>query len=183
MKTKIIIVCVVFFSFPALAADQLNKENAQSTQLNYRQETAVQYQARVKPDDTSAMLQAMQRYRFTKENTLRVRRMLKDAQQQELPTTPITDKVSEGIAKKIDEDTIVRAAVRVLERYQNAYRRASTLTTDKQLARQLGRTLAGAYTAGLKDEDCARIMTRLRTRTRKNGAKVSMAIAACPCNW
>lgn len=162
-KMAVLTGCILFVSSSAFAADQLNDE---SVQLSFQKEATTEYRARVDPGDTPAVLQAMQRYQFRHENTLRVRNMIQEAQQQGVPTVPITDKVFEGIAKKINEDNIVQAVGRVLARYENAYRRASTLITDKQQARQLGQTIAETYTAGMKEEDCARVMTRLQTRLR-----------------
>ena len=164
MKKGIIItVCILLVSSSSFAVDL---QDDGSTQHQSQARATIQSQERIDPDSTPAVLQAMQRYQFRHENTLHVRNMIQDAQQKGLPASPITDKVYEGIAKNIDEDRIIQAVERVSERYENAYRQANTLSTDKEQARQLGQTIAEAYTAGLKEEDCARIITQLQTRTR-----------------
>ncbi|MBU3982196.1 MAG: hypothetical protein KJ985_01655, partial [Proteobacteria bacterium] len=161
-KMTALTACILLVSSPAVAADLTNDE---STQLQPREQATIHYQVQVDPDGTPAMLQAMQQYQFRHENTIRVRSMIQDAKQHGLPTDPLMHKVYEGIAKKANEDNIVQAVKRVQSRYEHAYQQASTLTKDKQQAKQLGQIIADAYTAGLKEQDCAQIMTQLQART------------------
>ncbi|MBU1453539.1 MAG: hypothetical protein KKD01_02335, partial [Proteobacteria bacterium] len=155
--------CILLVSSHAYAVDLPNDE---STQFQFQEEVIVQHQARVDSDGIPAMLQAMQQYQFRHENVVRVRSMIEDSQQQGLPADPMMHKVYEGMAKKIKEENIVRAVKQVQERYETAYRQAKTLTKDSQLAKQLGEVIAEAYTAGLKEEDCAQIMSQLQVRAR-----------------
>jgi hypothetical protein len=108
----------------------------------------------------------MNREQFRNTNVVRIQKIIEEAQQEGLPTKPLTDKVYEGIAKNVTEERIVQAVTTVRNRYSNAYRRARELATNTDRERQLGDLIARTYSAGLTEEDCDTIMTALQTRTR-----------------
>ena len=100
-----------------------------------------------------------------------------EAQKDGLPTKPLTDKVYEGIAKNIEEDVIVQAVTRVRNRYRHAYRQAQELAVDPEQEELLGNLIAGAYTAGLTEEDCDAILAALQTRTRTANQRQDQELA------
>ena len=140
---------------------------ADGTALQAQEQTQTVSQAQVDPDETPALLQAMQQYRFTQSHVLHVQNMVQEAQKQGIPTDPLIDKVYEGMAKKINEEKIIQAANRVQHRYENAYRNAAELTENQEEINTLGTVIAEAQTAGLGDQDRDRIMTQLQKRIRK----------------
>jgi len=137
-----------------------------NTELISQEQAREVFQAQLDKDDMPALLQAMNREAFSHANIVRVQQIIEEAEKEGLPTEPLTDKVYEGIAKTVDEDSIVGAVIRVRHRYAYAYRRAGELVVDADQEKILGNLIAGAYTAGLTEEECDSIMAALQTRTR-----------------
>ena len=137
-----------------------------NTELISQEQAREVLQAQLDKDDMPALLQAMNREAFSHANTVRVQQIIEEAEKEGLPTEPLTDKVYEGIAKTVDEDSIVEAVIRVRHRYAYAYQRAGELAVDADQEKIIAKLIAGAYTAGLTEEECDSIMTALQTRTR-----------------
>ena len=132
-------------------------------------ETVLQTQDRTQDQidkDDPAYLQAMHQHQFREQNALHIQNMVQEAQMKGLPTEPMQSKVHEGIAKRADEEAIVRAVEQVQNRYENAYQHARGLFDDPQQVRSMGNHFAEANAAGLTNEDAARIMEQLQDRTR-----------------
>ena len=146
----------------ASASEPLVANTASGSQEQAREVSPAQLDI----DDMPALLQAMNREAFSHANIVRVQQIIEEAEKEGLPTEPLTDKVYEGIAKTVDEDSIVGALLRVRHRYAYAYRRAGELEVDQDREKILGDLIAGAYTAGLTEEECDLIMAALQTRTR-----------------
>ncbi|MEH6451939.1 MAG: hypothetical protein V7782_02750 [Psychromonas sp.] len=117
--------------------------------------------------DDPAYLQAMHQHQFNKHNAMSIQNMIQDAQVKGLPTEPMQNKVHEGIAKKADEEAIVRAVKQVQNRYENAYQNARGLSEDKQQVQRLGNQFAEANAAGFTNENAAQIMEQLQDQTKE----------------
>ncbi|MDW7772411.1 MAG: hypothetical protein SCH71_05915, partial [Desulfobulbaceae bacterium] len=156
-----------FMIFPAsLLAAAAGSAAAQDTPLQTQERAQIHYQAQLDAEGIPALLQAMQQYRFTNSEMLRVQNMIQEAQEKGVPADPMIAKVYEGMAKKVSEQNIVQAVERVRNRYENAFHRAEALTDDQGQIRTLGTVIAEAQTAGLRNEDCDRIVDQLQDRTR-----------------
>lgn len=191
MKKKYLLtICLLFAAQQAYAADQPLNETVQvqtqgRVQLQDKIHNPVQDKDQLRSQDQlqtndrdqirihdpiekndQAYLQTMHRHQFKEQNIVRIQNMIQDAQKKGLPTEPLMSKIHEGIAKKVNEEQVTLAVERVRNRYENAYQYAATLTTDKQLAGQLGQITAEAMTAGLKDQDCEQLMQQLQIHTR-----------------
>lgn len=174
MKTKhFTLICMLLAGTSFAHADE---PLPLSTELLSQEQAREMYQTLVDNDETPAILQAMHREQFRHANIVRVQKEIEDAQKDGLPTTPLTDKVYEGIAKNIDEEAIVRAVTRVRNRYAHAYRQAHELVVDPEQEELLGNLIADAYTAGLTEEDCDTILAALQTRTRTKNQRLDQEL-------
>ncbi len=83
-----------------------------------------------------------------------------------MPQGPLVQKVYEGMAKNIKPDNILYATNQVRDRYRTASRYAS-LFSDTQLdTGKLTETIAQAFAAGLKKEDCDQFALVLKEQVR-----------------
>lgn len=151
------------FSSAALADETLVVENPE---LQAQEQARDALQTQIDKNETPALVLAMQREQFRHTNMVRVQKIIEDAKTAGLPTKPLTDKVYEGIAKEVDEERIVQAVSRVRNRHMHAYQQARELAVDPEEEKPLGDLIAGAYTAGLGEEECDAIIVALQTRTR-----------------
>ncbi|MCF6188739.1 MAG: hypothetical protein L3J49_14845, partial [Desulfobulbaceae bacterium] len=110
---------------------------------------------------------------FTQQQVIQVRSMIDTAQQKGLPADAVTNKIHEGIAKRVAPERIVQAAERVTSRYEYGYALAGKLAENKQQVAQLGTTVADGLAAGLSRKDAEKIVGRLQTRAEElNRAKL-----------
>jgi hypothetical protein len=164
MKIKYFTLSIILLTSASIAsADEPLIEN---TELLSQEQAREIFQTQIDKDETPALLQAMHREQFRHTNMVQVQKIIEEAKQEGLPTKPLTDKVYEGIAKNIDEENIVQAITRVRNRYSHAYQQARELVVDPVQEELLGDLIAGAYTAGLEQEECETVMSALKTRTR-----------------
>lgn len=175
MKTNYFtLICMLLVATSVAQADE---PLTQSTELLSQEQATETYQTPVDDDGAAALLQAMYREQFRHANMVQVQEEIEEAQKDGLPTKPLTDKVYEGIAKNIEEDVIVQAVTRVRNRYRHAYRQAQELAVDPEQEELLGNLIAGAYTAGLTEEDCDAILAALQTRTRTANQRQDQELA------
>ncbi len=176
MKNIYVVLIGMFFATCSLAfADEPVTD---AVELQQRSQTREMAQFIVDQEELPALLKAMERQRFTHSNQVRVQKVIQDAKQEGLPTQPLADKVYEGIAKGVDEQRIVQAMTTVRNRYAYAYRQVRQLVDDAADAQVLGKVVAEAYTAGLKQQDCDKIVeelqTRLQTMTRQESRELAL---------
>lgn len=113
------------------------------------------------------LTQAMQQYRISHENQLKIHQEIRLAAQNGIPVDSLVNKVFEGMAKNVDEDRITGAIAQVRMRYENAYRYSQGMAwLDQPAKAEIAQLLSDAQVAGLTDADTAKIMDRLRLRTR-----------------
>jgi hypothetical protein len=167
MKKTIIFLACLLLAAPFAVAEEGSTTAAQEeAALQAQEQQRSRVQEQIDKEETPAYLQAMYQNQFRHENTQRIQNMIEEAQQKGLPTEPMQNKVHEGIAKKADEEAIVRAVEQVQNRYENAYRHAQTLFDEPEQVQSMGNRFAEANAAGLANEDAARIMVQLQNRTR-----------------
>jgi hypothetical protein len=170
MKKSIIFLACLLVAAPfAFAEENESPPGEVSTGLQTHEQIQDQQRTRLQEQvdkDEPAYLRAMHRQQFREQNVLHIQNMVQEAQMKGLPTEPMQNKVHEGIAKKADEEAIVRAVEQVQSRYENAYQHARGLFNDPQQVRSMGNRFAEANAAGLTNKDGVMIMQQLQNRTR-----------------
>ena len=156
--------------------DQLQTPDQDQLRTRDRDQLHDRTQQQVDKDDP-AYVQAMHQHQFREQNVISIQNMIQEAQMKGLPTEPMQNKVHEGIAKKADDEAIVRAVEQVQNRYEYAYQQARGLFNDPQQARSMGNRFAEANAAGLANEDAARIMAQLQNRTRNMNREQAFELA------
>jgi hypothetical protein len=160
-KTIIFLACLLVMAPFAFAEESESPPGEARTVLQTQDQTQEQTNK-----DEQAYLQAMHQHQFREQNVLHIQNMIQEAQTKGLPTEPMQNKVHEGIAKKADEEAIVRAVERVQNRYETAYQHSRGLFDDPQQVRSMGNRFAEANAAGLTNENAAMIMEQLQNRTK-----------------
>jgi len=174
-KIYIILICTFLATASVGYSDEPVTENGDPRS---RERAEEMNQVRTSPDEIPAVVRAIRRERFRNSNVDKIQQTIEKAQQEGLPIKPLTDKVYEGIAKNVDEETIVRAVLQVKTRYRDAYRNARELDLDPEQEKPLGDLIAGAKAAGLANKESEAIMAALlaRTRTMNRGAAQQLSI-------
>jgi len=127
---------------------------------------AAQQQTRVDPEQTPELLETMEQYQFERKYMIQIQSAILEARKQGLPSAPLESKVHEGISKNITDRRIARAVDLVHSRYETAYAQAATITQDKEQRAALGKSLAEANAAGMKESDCQAIVDQLQQQTK-----------------
>ena len=99
-------------------------------------------------------------YGFSATEIDQVNRLLMRISREGLPDEPVAGKIHEGMAKGYARERILAAAEKVASRYGWAYGQAAQIEPENPGS--LGNSIAEASAAGLRQEDCERILQALR---------------------
>jgi uncharacterized membrane protein YgcG len=179
MKRWIVMVFIgLLIGVPAYA-DQVDDGLPAGTDAALKAHTRAMIQAGVDLGDALDMTRAMLQNRFERGQIIEAQQVVVAARAQGCPAGPVINKAYEGIVKKVPAERIVQAMQRVQQRYAAAYHYAGTLAAGREELRRVGDRLAEGMTAGLDQEDSARIMQqvdmRMRTMTQHQ-ASVDLAV-------
>lgn len=106
--------------------------------------------------------QSLAERNYGEQQRLRVHAVIQNALKAGLPAGPVALKAQEGLSKNVDPARLVTAMQHVQTRYGFAYAQARSLGADARL----GNSLAESLTAGLNEQDCERLTSQLRDRSR-----------------
>jgi hypothetical protein len=158
---------MLFFGFIIpLYADDVDDSLPVKTSEQLKSSTREMIQAGMDKDDAITITRSMIQNRFSEPNILKAQKIIKNAQQANLPVEPVMNKAYEGMSKKIQEKKILNAMEKTLSRHAYAYEHARKLSDDKAQIEKTGKLLAQGMAAGLAKEDADHIMSQLRERIR-----------------
>ncbi|MFT5729326.1 MAG: hypothetical protein ACI8PB_003491 [Desulforhopalus sp.] len=153
------ILAVTLLAFvPVIASSESVPQNLLTSKQSMSKERRV--------EEMSLLEQKMTEYGFGETDLNTFRDMLKELQTKELPLDPVVHKVYEGMAKNIQPDNIIHATNQVQGRYRSASRYAHLLSDTGPATGKLTETIAQAFAAGLKNEDCEDIVLELKEQIR-----------------
>ena len=164
MKKIFAIALTVLFCATVACADEIDESLTGMANEQIRNTTRQMIQTGINSDDAIKMIQVMLSNRFSLQTVQRAQEMLMNAVREGLPTEPIMDKAYEGMAKKVQSETIVQAMEIVRSRYAFAYRQAGLLTKEMDQVCSLGNLMANTLSAGMEQGDMAILSDRLKER-------------------
>ncbi|MBN2539658.1 MAG: hypothetical protein JXB09_06375, partial [Deltaproteobacteria bacterium] len=167
MKKIVEIALTVLFCATVACADEVDEVLAGMANEQIRNTTRQMIQAGISSDDAIKMIQLMLSNRFSQQTVQRAQEMLMNAVREGLPAEPIMNKAYEGMAKKVQSETIVQAMETVRSRYAFAYRQAGLLMKETGQVRSLGNLMADTLSAGMGQGDMAILSGRLEERITK----------------
>jgi hypothetical protein len=166
-KLTIVLVCAILCAGSWAYGDEVDKGLATMASEQLKASTRALIQAGINSDDAIKMTRLMLENRFTQEHAQRAHQIIMNAYHQGLPVQPIMDKAHEGMAKQVDDKSILQAMEQVRSRYTFTYEQTKALTQEKAQARALAHTMAKGLAAGMTQKDLARIMNMLQHRAQE----------------
>lgn len=115
-------------------------------------------------EDLTGITQAMVAAGFAEQVVVRIQEQLYSARQENLPLSPLTDKIREGLAKHASPQSIELALQRVTNRYRQAGQLVAQLPGKKHDILLWHDLLATANAAGLSFTDLAEILRQVQLR-------------------
>ena len=179
MKIAYLIVSAIIFLTPlcfaaddtALSASVQTKVEAQVMEM-----TAVGVPA----EPARNMLTMMHHHQFTNENIVKAQNEVMNCAKAGLPTEPVMNKASEGMAKKASEPQIIATMQAVHSRYARANRMAKTISSNKHTVDTTTHSIADSLAAGMKARDMEAIALQLQNQkneqTRNKAENDKLAI-------
>lgn len=126
--------------------------------------------AGVSTDDAEKLSLLMQKSRIGNKHIEAVCKIIAETAQNKLPVTPVTNKLYEGLAKKVPGTAIIRAMGKTLSRYKFGYETAEAVGDNKKQTKSIGDAIAEGLSAGLQKEDVNRILHQLKNRKKDQGS-------------
>ncbi len=111
------------------------------------------------------MTRSMIRARFNDQDIVKAQNVVISACRQGLPPEPVISKAFEGMAKHAQPEKIVAAMHQVQSRYSFAFQQASRLSKNQSEQSRLGMAIAACLSAGMSQQDAAKIMGHLESKT------------------
>jgi len=160
----LIVAIIMFFSSVCFAAENIALSTSAQAQIEAqaREMSAVGVPA----EPARNMLTAMHQHQFSTQNIVRAQHEVMNCAKAELPTEPVMNKASEGMAKKASEQQIIAAMQTVHSRYARANRMAKTVSNDNHTVDTLTHSIADSLAAGMKAKDMEAIMLKLENRNK-----------------
>jgi len=94
---------------------------------------------------------------FNDNQVMSVHHLILEAKAQDLPISPLTGKIIEGVSKKIQSDRIVRAVENVQARQAFSLNQGKRITRDNAKARNMAEAYTASLAAGLTKKDAKSI--------------------------
>jgi hypothetical protein len=173
MKIPYLIVAITMF-FTSLCFATENIALSTSVQAQIEAQAKEMSTVGVPAEPARNMLTAMHQHQFTSQNIVRAQQEVMNCAKAGLPTEPVMNKASEGMAKKASEQQVIAAMQTVHSRYARANRMAKTMANDNHTVDKLTHSIADSMAAGMKAKDMEAIMLQLENQNKtqvKNKSK------------
>ena len=164
-KIVFFLFCILFFA-PLAFGDEIDDNLPEYTPGPVKERTREMITAGIPSENALNMTRMMVQNRFRQEYTVRAQNAVMNANRNEIPVEPIMNKISEGIAKKVPDDIVVRAMEMTLARYSFAYEHAKSITTNRDRIRSVASAITDSMAAGMLAKDIDRVIERLNRRSK-----------------
>jgi len=162
MKRIVLTTIFVFVCVFQAFGDEVDEGLSNMATVALKSGTRNMIHAGIDSEDAIRMTRAMLENRFTQEHVLKAQQIVIRAHKEGLPVVPIMNKAHEGMAKRVQEENIIRAMENVLARYVFAYQQAGELTQDEAKRQHIMEQMAECVAAGMTDHDVGRLVYRLK---------------------
>ena len=112
------------------------------------------------------MLTAMHQHQFANENIVQAQQEVMNCAKTGLPTEPVMNKASEGMAKNASEQQIIAAMQTVHSRYARANRMAKTMSNDKHTVDNIDTFHCRQSGCGNESQDMEAIMLQMAKQNK-----------------
>ena len=162
MKRIVLTTILVFVCVFQAFGDEVDERLSSVATVALKNGTRHMIRAGIDSEDAIRMTQAMLENRFKHEHILKAQEIVMSSYKEGLPVVPIMNKAREGMAKRVQEENIIRAMKNVLARYVFAYQQAGELTQDEAQRQRIMEQVAECIAAGMTDYDVGRLVYRLK---------------------
>jgi len=176
--TYLIVLCIMLFSPVCFAVE--NSALSSSARAQIEEQVREMNAVGVPAEPARNMLTAMHQHQFAQDNIAKAQHTVMNCAKAGLPTEPVMNKASEGMAKNASETQIVAAMQTVQRRYTHANKMAKTISNDEDTVNALTYSIADSLAAGMKARDVEAVMLQLdnqnKIRAMNKGEEDKMAI-------
>ena len=166
MKKVFIMIMAISFCAAVALADTVDQQLPGTTPARIKNGVRQMVDQGFNPQEVIGMTRQMLANNFSEQHILQAQAILMNAHKQGLPTEPMMTKASEGMAKQVQAEAVVKAMAQVRSRYEFATKQARAVTNEKAKINRMAAILAGGMAAGMHNGDVERIMQTLQERTR-----------------
>ncbi|MBW1901192.1 MAG: hypothetical protein JRJ20_06100 [Deltaproteobacteria bacterium] len=167
MKKIILTTFFVFVCVFQAFGDEVDEGLPNMATVALKTGTRHMIRAGIDSEDAIRMTRAMLENRFKHEHILKAQEIVMRSRKEGLPVEPIMNKAHEGMAKRVQEENIIRAMENVMARYGYAYQQAGELTQDEAKRQRIMEQVAECVAAGMTDSDAGRLVYRLKYRIQE----------------
>jgi len=164
MDKLILAVFFVFLCAAPVFGDEVDEGLSATATTALKAGTRSMISAGIRSGDAIGMTRAMMENRFEEQQVLRAQEIVILAQKQGLPVGPIITKAHEGMAKRVQQENIIKAMEQVRSRYDFSCQQAGELTQGEAQRNRIMEQIAECVAAGMTEHDVGRLMFELKYR-------------------
>jgi uncharacterized membrane protein YgcG len=167
MKNLAMFIICLFLCVPLAYGDEIDEKLGTMASVEVKEKTRQMVRAGIDLGKAMTMTRSMLQNRFRQKNIIRSQEIVIQAQKEGLPVEPILNKALEGMAKRIQQETIIRAMERVMSRYAFAFKKASEIAESADQRNMIMEQVAECASAGMTEYDINRLMYQLKYRLKE----------------
>lgn len=167
MKKTVFAALVLLLCASMSFADQVDDRLPDTAATELKAGARQMIRAGINSEEAVRMTVAMLENLFSNQNIIRAQEIIMQAKKEGLPVEPIINKSYEGMAKRVQQDNIIMAMEKVMNRYAFAYQQACRLTQDKARRSYIMEEVAECIAAGMNDSDVDRLVYQLEYRVNE----------------
>ena len=162
MRTQTFFLLLFLLIFSAGAAAEDLQDLPEQTRQEIQRQARELGEAGASEEQAGQMLGAMAKNGFSRQNRDKAFDMVKDAAENNQPTSPIMDKAMEGIAKNAGEKNTITAMERVRNRNRLSKQLAEPLGMDNRQKKEAEEIIAGCLAAGMNRKDLSGLLQQTK---------------------
>ena len=159
-----------------LLADEVDNGLPSDTSSIVKESARMAINAGIDNQGVIKMTRLMVENKYKEQQMLEVHQILMNANQQNLPESPIINRFYECISKKEKAENSIMALETVRSRYETASEYAGMITRDRVETRMMTELIVQCMTAGMGDIDLKQITELLEKRTKNMKTEEARAL-------
>jgi hypothetical protein len=167
MKNLIFLLILVFSAPSFLLADEVDSGLPSSTADHIKDSARMVIRIGVESQGVIKMTRIMIENKYKEQQILEAHQILMNARTQNLPESPVLNKLYECIAKKTKPDNTIMAMETVRSNYETASEYAGMITGGKDQSKSMTEEIAQCMGAGIGNIDMKRMTELIRKKIKE----------------
>lgn len=158
---------IIIFNASGVFCDEVDEKLQNMATQQVRSSTRMMINNGVPADEAIKMTKLMLEKQFRQEYIFRAHKIVVDTKDDGLPVEPVMNKAYEGMAKQVQDKSVIKAMEMVQNRYRVASDQAEKITRDQGSRGRIRDMIADCSAAGVSNDDVGKVAHEFQERARQ----------------